>query len=198
MGCNCSSRESSLTDLPCADYQELPECVGVGIKRTQAWTGTVTKTQLKSARSLFWLTRTTGTKLVWVYIRHAVEVQTDSSQAIIDAVGVFTVNGSLEHCRDSNGNTYRLPAYMINDPLTFADESMLEPTLLSLKLREGPADMPVTTWSNSLVSELKASFGLEETPLYLSGAPLDDERTLEFYGIQEGTILTVSAHETPA
>ena len=92
---------------------------GEGVKRTPAYECKRSPEQLERWREEFWETRTQGSGEVWMVIRRAIESSPEDAAAFLKAADLTTYTGSLVLWLDRNKVPYRVPVYIINDPVKF-------------------------------------------------------------------------------
>ena len=111
------------------------EFVGEGIKRTPAFTVTVTKEEYPRWVEQFWGTRAENSPEVWEVLRAACGADHESAEAIVIASNLVLQNGLLGQVYDERGRLYQVPFACINEPKGFAEDAVLE----RLKSMEPPA-----------------------------------------------------------
>ena len=109
--------------------------VGEGIKRTPAFTVTVTKDQYPRWVEQFWGTRAENSPEVWELLRAACGADHESAEAILLASNIILENGLLTNCYDERGRLYQVPYACINEPQGYAEDNALE----RLKSMEPPS-----------------------------------------------------------
>ena len=195
MGCGCSSErktEEDLFTIVCDDYEELESFSGTGIKRTRAWRGSITKAQLKARRELFWMTRTTDHRFVWIQLRQAVEADPCSCYTILEFAGVCIVGSNIQKCQDFEGNCYNIPIFVINDPVKFLDDSIkVEPAPIQVNLRTGTEDTVVNIMSNAEIRQLKSEASLNGCRMFFCGKELSETTKLYEIGIESEMTISV-------
>jgi len=86
----------------------------------------ITMGELNNQRNEFWATRTEGNAQMWQSIRSAAEAMLvydiGLANAILEASGLITPNGSLEVCYDERGAQYKVPQYCYANPLELSTE----------------------------------------------------------------------------
>lgn len=218
MGC-CSSNYDQEDLIPnciiivCYDYTESQDLyIGDGIKRTNAWHGTVSNNQLRKRREEFWKSQKTGNRLVWHCIRQAIETDSESALLMLDMNQITTENNTLSVCYDHNGFRYEIPAWVINDPIKFSSQdlgteinnvcksqtSTQSDAYIELKLRNAsnPQDV-ILKLSNSLkVKSLKQMYcsqlrnlNSSQVRLFFGGKELKDEHCLSDLNIENGMVI---------
>jgi len=137
-------------------------------------------------REEFWHTRTSGSPHVWSMLRMAAEAmlggEVDTANAIVEAGGVMTPNGTLALCYDELGATYEVPMYAYSDPANLTDKVESDKAMkeVNMKLRDrgsnaddatplnanfrvapGESLYRISIRKSSLVLELKAAINAE-------------------------------------
>ena len=200
MGCACSSEREgsdSFFSEVCTDYRELEEYTGDGLKRTRAWEGTITKAELKAKRELFWLTRRTGYSIVWLQIRQAVEADASSAEFILENAGVLPVGNNLEVCRDYDGHVYKVPIFVLNDPVKFTRDQTFSDKQVKLVLRSSKGDIVCSPQLDATVAELKRLASLPEATLFFNGRRMPDFTQLYEFNLEDEMVVIchrASAH----
>lgn len=212
MGCNCSRTESTLNPVNLKGsvgkkYQELPnQYSGEGIKRTVAWQAVITPSELKAKRNEFWRSRTTGNRTCWMQLKQAIEADSATAGVLLEMAGIFPESGSIRLCYDSEGNTYEIPVFVVNDPVKFLEEGGYVPPPkkerheedITVKLRGiNGQDTKIQINTGKLVSELKAQYSQEnENPegnirLFFGGKEMKDNQEILNYGVENEMVIQV-------
>eukprot|EP00968_Pinguiococcus_pyrenoidosus_P007989 scaffold556_cov221-Pinguiococcus_pyrenoidosus.AAC.19 len=80
----------------------------------------VSRAELKRRREEFWHTRVSGNPQAWSVLKMAAEAmlngEVDTANAIVDAGGIITPNGTLSICYDDLGGSYEVPRFAYSDP----------------------------------------------------------------------------------
>jgi len=144
MGCSCSnpSHQEDATRprfFLCQDFKELPgQTSNAGIKKTIAWSGRITTSQLQEKREEFWRNRRSGNRLIWRCIRQAVEADAESGALILQMNEITLEKDNLTTCFDSDEVRYEIPVWVINDPVKFADIDIQSEATRAAKKPEKP------------------------------------------------------------
>jgi hypothetical protein len=103
-----------------------PSSIGnsIPLASPQRWTSKrkINKQMLEKKREEFWHTaQATNVPAVWQQLRTVCDVMTGgdlaTANAICQAAGIITPEGSLTQCYDQFGNLYEIPHYCICDPI---------------------------------------------------------------------------------
>ena len=199
MGCSCSNQRGYFgeenTMIPCNAYKELDEYIGSGIKKTHAWTGTITQSQLKVKRDKFWASISTGHMFIWLQIKQAVEADAENAEAILQYGGVRMIYDSIQVCKDFEGNRYFIPAFVINDPveLTESDiEDIDDSEILEIVIRKSKEpDISVCVPLGAKVRQLKSEIGVPDCRLFFGGKELQDYKKLYDYQLEDGMVVQI-------
>lgn len=220
MGCSCSNFDQEeplpgLKQFVCHDYTECQDSyTGQGIKRTNAWEGTISNNQLRERREEFWRSRKTGLINVWSYIQQAVEADSESAMVMLNMNQIRIESNSLSVCYDFNGSRYEIPAWVINDPVKFSSQDLIteinklcrsstctpSESSLELKLRHAsnPQDVLVKLTSSSKVKSLKQLYctqvinlKISQIRLFFAGKELKDENCISDFSIENGMVIQV-------
>ena len=106
--------------------QTAPSSVGnsIPLEEPRKWTSKrkITKQMLEKKREEFWHTaQATNVPAVWQQLHTVCDVMTSgdlaTANAICQAAGIITPEGSLTECYDQFGNRYEIPHYCICDPV---------------------------------------------------------------------------------
>jgi len=77
------------------------------------------KNELKSLRQDFWRSCTSDHRQVWLALREAAETDAETTRLLLQVAEIFTEKDSMMVCLDSTGVRYELPAFVINDPVSY-------------------------------------------------------------------------------
>lgn len=188
------------------DYQELEgEFSGEGVKKTVAWKATISRPLLEAKREEFWQTRTTGRRNVWLVIKNAMEADPQTATLLLQMSGIIIKGENLTVLEDTNGNVYEIPPFMINDPVSFANEKkktvvkkeIKENIDISLKIRRPGVAEDVVFEVNNLITGAdlkkiyseKVSIPLENLRLFFGGREIGNEKTLVSHLIQNDMVI---------
>lgn len=102
------------------NYQEIEgQYIGEGIKKTPAWKATITEDELKARREEFWRSRTSGRRQVWLALREAAETDAETALLLLQVAEISPEKDSMMVCLDNTGVRFELPAFVINDPVSY-------------------------------------------------------------------------------
>lgn len=90
--------------------------IGEGIKKMKAYKSNLKIDELNSLRDDFFITRIKSQGEIWKNIRHACLIDSERSLNLITALKLKTINGCINHLKDSKENHYVIPNFCINDP----------------------------------------------------------------------------------
>ena len=199
MGCRCIHSQDSDNTSPwnqtLKDYQELEgQEVGEGVKRTKAWTASISSLELYKLREQFWSSRNTGTHQSWMSLKQAAEADAGSAALILELAGLFVENGSMTVCYDNLGNRYTIPIFVLNDPSALKSGVQFNTTEgdnLSIKIREAGKDVDLDIRNTESVLALKQIYGKRNVRLFFGGKEMQDNRPLWTYGLEDGMVIQV-------
>ena len=149
-------------------------------------------------------TREDGQAGIWSALRLACESEeSGTAENILKDVGIKIVN-SLQICYDGLGNMYKLPIYVINYPISYAEikieeiKAPLDPKELKLKIRS----MKDQSVNEITINEMKTIKNLKEQykqliknesakiRFFAKGKELYDDKSIYIYELTDGiTIL---------
>ena len=210
MGCGSSSSTTINVSQPkfivAKDYTEIEgKLCGEGVKTTKAWEATITPSALHAKRMEFWQNFKGNGRASCLYLKQAVEADALTAKVLLEMGGFALENGTMSVCISPGGHRYKLPPFILADPVRFIDPNM--PVIAKKKSCEEVIKIKLRTVftvkedelevNNSiLVKDLKSLY-FEKNPnveveirLFFGGKELQDARTLLSYGIEsEMTIL---------
>ena len=192
MGCTCTAQQEPSDSFfyeICPNYKELDKYTGEGLKRTRAWQGTITPAELKAKRELFWLTRRTGYSLVWTQLRQAVEADAAAAVDILETAGVWPVD-NIEMCKDDCGNVYKVPVFVVNDPVAFSEEESSE---VKLVVKSDHGITLCCPKRDATVADLKLLARLPEATLLLNGHAMPNHAQLCEFSLEDYMEITCSS-----
>jgi len=185
--------------------------VGEGIKRTEAFTITLTEDQYDKWKEQFWETRVEGLDWVWKVLKEAVTLEQKEAKELLLNKGIKPDDRlGLKMCYDEKGRSYILPPAMINEPVGFGEdkeknilEAIKEPDEemeLTLILRNASnfEDDEIQISDHSSVNELKEKYAelkdvddIAKIRILYYGKELKEGYNLYHYDINEEIILIV-------
>jgi hypothetical protein len=127
--------------------------------------------------------------------------------SILQELRISMLNGSIQMCVDTKFNKYEVPVFCINDPLSYAQETIAEKNLnfaysdeaLQVKVRSvkyPTEDLLVAAKTSATIGELKVQLrqqkGLADSEairFFYNGREMIDDKTLGNYSYTVGTIV---------
>ena len=76
-------------------------------------------------REDFWASKSQHSR-IWRTIRTLCETEAETAEQLLEASGLFLIEGTLRILRDNNGNIYQIPNFCINDPLYIKEYDKVE------------------------------------------------------------------------
>jgi Ubiquitin family len=120
---------------------------------------------------------------------------------------ISMLNGNIQMCVDTKFNKYEVPVFCINEPLSYAQETIAEKNLnfdyndeaLQVKIRSvkyPTEDLVVPTKSSATVAEFKRQMRQQKSipdsegiRFFYNGREMIDDKTLGNYSYAVGTII---------
>ena len=126
--------------------------------------------------------------------------------AVLQSVRVTMLNNNIQMCVDSRFNKYEVPLFCLNEPLSFAQETIAEKNLnfqysdaaVKVKIRSvafPSEDVILNLNSKTGVAEVKnalrenKSLGDKGIRLFYGGREMSDNHTLGNYSYTEGSVI---------
>lgn len=187
------------------DYEELKDQVtGEGIKQTPVWRATITRSQLERKREEFWKTRTGGKRRAWYTLRAAVETDHLTALMLLEAAEIAPIGNSITSCKDSDGFSYEIPVFIVNNPIEFlmrkkknpkAKAPIEETVQIRIRRSDRVDDIEVSIESAKTAVALKGKYAdlegipVETVRLFFNGKELKGEETLGAYEIRSAMVV---------
>ncbi|KAM3138739.1 Ubiquitin domain-containing protein 2 [Paramecium bursaria] len=174
----------------------LPQNVGRGIKKTQAFISLIKEEQLIQRRIEFWETRDKGQPECWALLKRIcqddIEGDSEKTFELLADQGLKIVEGSIQICFEQR-NVYEIPIFCINNPLKFEAEP------LSVKFQEQQINFTMrckqqndikfqvmnTMTGEQLKQEILKQISGKSIRLFIKGKEIDDIIQLGNYQIND-------------
>ena len=116
-----NEKENKFEDENFEDMDEIQEdiYIGIGIKRMKAYKCDLKINELNSLRQRFWKVKTNHNNknwITWDVIKRAVSFDELRASILLEEYQIKPVDGCINHLIDSNGNDYKIPNFLINEP----------------------------------------------------------------------------------
>jgi hypothetical protein len=127
--------------------------------------------------------------------------------AILQNLRISMLNNNIQMCVDTRFNKYEVPVFCINDPLSYAQETIAEKNLnfdysdeaIQVKVRSvrfPTEDLHLTAKTSAPLGELKAELRRQKSipdneciRFFYNGREMIDDKTLGNYSYSVGTII---------
>ena len=150
--------------------------VGEGIKRTEAFTVSLTEDQYEKWKEQFWETRVEGLDWVWKIIKKAVILDSKEAKELLLNKGIKPDDRhGIKMCYDEKGRSYILPPAMINEPVGFGEDQ----EKLHLDAKEAPSE------NKTLTLTLRNASKFDDDEIEISDASTVTELKQQYADIQD-------------
>ena len=137
-----NEKENKFEDENFEDMDEIQEdiYIGIGIKRMKAYKCDLKINELNSLRQRFWKVKTNHKNknwIIWDIIKRAVSFDELRASILLEEYQIKPVDGCINHLIDSNGNDYKIPNFLINEPYfekKIKDEKNVKEEILNIKI----------------------------------------------------------------